>query len=151
MTIKAGIYGSILLALAIAIVALGGTQAQNTHSSETGARTTGSREKTGTARQSVMNAAKDFWALNMGVAGVAFNFADVPAGTTNLKISRASSLSGPWTVAIDVPYSDDLPQPLVDLVDGTKESHYYQLQAFGKDRVIKTYGSLFVSGVRENQ
>lgn len=93
----------------------------------------------------VLNADKDFWALNMGGDGVAFNFADVPSNATELKISRSNSASGPWTVVVDVPYSDDLPQPLLDAIDGTQADYYYQLQALSvAGGVLKTWVTLFV-------
>jgi hypothetical protein len=104
------------------------------------------------SERSVANRARDFIALNMGKNGVAFNFAAVPAGTATLCISRSIASPGPWIVAVRVRYTSDIPQPLVDLVDGTKHCFYYRLQALSHgNRVLKTYGIIRVPAYQSNK
>jgi hypothetical protein len=94
---------------------------------------------------SVLNSSGDFWGINLGPSGVGFNFADVPEGTARLRVSRSSSLSGPWTTAVDVAFDDNLLQPLLDPIDGTISDYYYRMEALdGNGSVLKTYAPVFI-------
>ena len=98
--------------------------------------------------QTSMNSDKDFYGLNQGSDGISLNFADVPSGATILRISRSLNATGPWIQAFEVPFSPDLPQPLLDTIDGTQSNLHYRLEAISdSDQILKTYGILFIPRV----
>lgn len=99
---------------------------------------------------SILNSARDFIGLNLGKNGVALNFTDVPKSTGRLIVSRSAERPGHWKRIIDVKYSSDLPQPLVDVVDATRDQLCYRLQAVSlAGHVLKTYGYICIPPNRD--
>jgi hypothetical protein len=93
----------------------------------------------------VLNAARDFWAVNNGPDGISLYFGGgLPDGAQQLRLLRAPAGSSAWTTVWtrDIDFAG-VALPLFDSVDGSTGQFVYRLQVFGAGEILlKEFGSI---------